>query len=153
MLCTFIKVLDKVCSTFVYFSLHEWKLAKFSWYLTIFQSILQYLTAIFGTHTEFNQILQKLMIFHKTKEISQNFLILYFAFVQFWCTLLTFTFPISAFKSWPHNFGFVQTDLKILKFQTWRLWQKLKSQYRSYLMAGLVQCCPPRDFFQTQTPG
>jgi flagellar biosynthesis protein FliR len=36
-------------------------------------------------------------------------------FVQFQCTLLTFTFTSSGFKSWPRNFSFIQTDIKFKK--------------------------------------
>ncbi len=53
-------------------------------------------------------------------------MVLYFAFLQFQCTLLTFAFI--AFKSWPQNSGFIQTDSKLGDGKS------QKSQYRSYLL-------------------
>ncbi len=63
---TFIKVLDKVCATFVHFSWHYWKLTKFSWYLAIFPSQLNNIDLkSFG-------LLQKLWDFMKVNDISRN---------------------------------------------------------------------------------
>ncbi len=62
------------------------------------------------------EILWKLMKFHKTNEISLTFLVSYFAFIQFWCTLLTFAFTIGAFKSWLQNFHLIQIDCKFQNF-------------------------------------
>ena len=128
---TFVKVLDKIWPTFIHFSRHEWKLAKFSLYLINFLSHFSNIHN-FQTCTKFNEIQQnftKVMKFHQS---WRNFMVYYFNFVQFQFVLLNYTFAFGAFKSWPQNFGLIQTDSKF-----WNIWlgdgKSWKSQYQSYL--------------------
>ncbi len=110
---------------------------KFSQYLTIFPCHLNniYLKyfGLLQNLNKNNEILQKLMIFHETNEISWNVLVYNFAFVKLRCTLLTFTFAFGTFESWLQNFCLVWTDLKFQNFGH-AIGKSLKNQYRSYLL-------------------
>jgi hypothetical protein len=68
----------------------------------------------------------------KVNKISWKLTKFHGILLQFWCILLTFAFTFGAFKSWPQNFGLVQTDLK---FQNFGLGngERWKIQYCSYL--------------------
>ncbi len=75
------------------------------------------------------EILQYLMRFHETNDISQNFSGITLAFMKYRSILLTFSFAFGTFYRWLQNFGFVCTDLK---FQSFQFGESLKSQYCSY---------------------
>ncbi len=66
---TFIKVMDEICKTFGHFSEHEWKLTKWSWYLTVFPSDFKNIFlksfGLLPTLTRDYELLQWLMRFHK----------------------------------------------------------------------------------------
>jgi len=79
-----------------------------------------------------SKILQKLMKFHKTNKISWNFIGIILCFHTVVMYFVDFWFRFLCFQKLTANFWFRQNRLKILKFCTW-LWQKLKSQYHSYL--------------------
>ncbi len=112
-----IRVVDKVCPTFGYFSWHEWKLMKLSWclntILTIFSFNLWY----------FLQELQNFMKFYW-----------YYTLLSFSCNVLCWlSVSLLVLLKVDFKISVTLNRFKISKFQTWQ-WQKLKKcQYCSYL--------------------
>ncbi len=108
--------MDKVCPTFDHFSVYEQKLTKLSQNVTVFPSHLKNIflkSFVLLQNLRRNcKILQKLMRFHKTNEISWSFSGIILSFAELQCTLLTFSFIFGTF-----NFGFVQTDSKFWSFK------------------------------------
>ncbi len=128
MLRTFIKVLDKVCPTFIHFSWHEWKLTKYSWYLKNFPSLFNniYLKS-FGLL----QNITKMWDFMKVKEWHfmklMKFIVIILCFHSVQCTFLTFAVTFGALKSWLQNFSLFWTDSKFRNFRLGQWWKSKKS--------------------------
>ena len=120
---TFVKVIDKSWPTFGHFSVHEWKLTKFRQYLTAFPSHFNniFLKSLWLLQNLARNciILQLLMRFHKTNNISQNFsgVTLGFRevskyFVDFWY-----------FRKMTPKFQFLLNRFEIYKFCTFQWWK------------------------------
>ncbi len=95
--------------------MHEQKLTKLRQYLTVFPS---HFSNIF-TFTEFNKkcvILQKLIRFHETNDISQNFSSITVGFREISKYFVDFWFRFQYFQKMTPKFWFRSYRLKILKF-------------------------------------
>ncbi len=63
------------------------------------------------------KILQLLMRFHETIDISRNFSGIRFDFCEIAKYFVDFQFCFSIYKRWLQNFGFFQTDSKFWSFK------------------------------------
>ncbi len=123
----------------------EWtKLTKLSQYLTVFPSHLNNIFLksfrLLPNLMRNCKILQKLITFHETNNISQNSSGITLGFCEVAKHIVDFRFHFQYFWKMTPKFWFHWNRFKILKFQTWQSW-KLKSQYCSYLMAYSVTKC------------
>ncbi len=130
----FIEVMDKVCPTFGHFSVHEQKLMKLSWYLTVSSSQLNniFLKSFWLLQNLMRncKILEKWMRFHEIIDISWDFSGIILCLCSDAMYFVDFQICFWYFCRWLQIFGFVQTDLKF-----WSLklgdGKSYKSQYRS----------------------
>ncbi len=77
-------------------------------------------------------ILQQLMRFHKTNDISRNFSGKTLGFHEISKNFVDFQFRFKYLQKMTAKFQLFSNRFEISKFHTFR-WQKLKSQYCSYL--------------------
>jgi hypothetical protein len=118
--------MDKSCPTFSHFSVHEWNLIKLSRYLTVFPSH-------FNNIVRNCEIFQYFMRFHKTNDISWNFSGITLGFREVAKYFVHYWFCFRCFQKMTAKFWLHLNRFEISKIHTWLL-QKLKSQYRTYLV-------------------
>ncbi len=126
---TFIKVVDKSWPTFGHFSVHEQKLMKLKQYLTVFPS---HFNNIFLKSFRLLQnlmrncvILQLLMRFHETYDISQNFSGITLGFCEILKYFVDFWFCFKYLQKMTAKFRLLLNSFKISKFCTFG-WRKIK---------------------------
>ncbi len=131
--------MDKICPTFIKFSWHEWKSTKLNLFLWILQvSLVKFsinLSNFYRNQLKIMKFNENSWNYTKLNEVSQNFLVNYFDFIQFQCISLTFAF--GAFESCLQNFGLISTDSKFQNFgisngESW------KSKYHNYLILSVI---------------
>ncbi len=108
---------------FFHLSWHEWKLTKFSWYLTFFPSHLNniYLKSFALLHNLMRnyEILWKLMRLYETNEVSWNFLGIMLCFCSVVTYFVDFRFHFRCFRKLTTKSHFHVERFEILKFRTW----------------------------------
>ncbi len=117
--------MDKICPTFAHFSLHEWKLTKFSLFLMTFLSHLRKIHFLWNFQvilskfsislSDFYKKLWNLMKVYKITLKLMKFqeipwyIITFISFYAFHILWL----PVLAFKSWPQKFCLIQAWFKL----------------------------------------
>ncbi len=123
--------MDKSCPTFGHFSVHEQKLMKLSQHLTVFPShfnnIFLKSFRLLPNLKRNCEILQYLMRFHETNDISGNFSSIILGIRDVVKYFVDFRFRIWYFWKMTAKFQFCLNRFDIFKFWTWWWWKLKKS--------------------------
>ena len=132
----------------VHFSVHKQKLTKLGQYLTVFPShfynIFLKSFRLLQNLTRNCEILQQLMRFHKTNNISQNFSgIVTLGFCEVAKYFVDFQFCFRYFQKMTPKFRFHSFIFEILKFRTlqWRKFKKSISQLTHIMLSIIYAEC------------